>query len=56
MGAGGGTGSLSSAVLIHLSPSSINITGMSSTMGYFRPQSWQINQESLCSFSRPSLS
>src|SRR5687768_15843467 len=46
---GGGTGSSPSATFVHLSPSSINITGMSSTMGYFRPQSLQINHASLCS-------
>src|SRR5512132_1797094 len=47
--AGGGTGNSLSATLVHLSPSSINITGISSTMGYLRPQSLQINHASLCS-------
>src|SRR3970040_563580 len=55
---GGGTGSSSSGTLIHLSPSSISITGMSSRMGYFRPQSgsWPTSQASLTSLSIPSLS
>jgi hypothetical protein len=41
---GGGIGKLATAVWIHLSPSSINITGISSLMGYFRPQSWHTSQ------------
>src|SRR5258706_5654063 len=53
--AGGGTGNLSSVVLTHLSPSSINITGISSTIGYLRPQSLQMNQASLYSFSAPPV-
>ncbi len=40
---GGGTGNLSSAVFTHLSPSSISMTGISSTIGYLRPQSWHIS-------------
>ena len=42
-------------VLIHLSPSSISMTGMSSTMGYLRPQSWQISQASLVQFQQAVL-
>src|SRR5687768_18564289 len=52
---GGGTGNSPSATLTHLSPSSINMTGMSSTMGYLRAQSWQMNQASLCSLSSPPV-
>jgi hypothetical protein len=54
--AGGGMGNASWAVLIHLSPSSINITGMSSTIGYFRSQSLQTSHASLCNISNPSFS
>jgi hypothetical protein len=53
--AGGGTGKLSSATPIHLSPSSINMTGISSTIGYLRPQSLQINQAPLYSLSSPPV-
>jgi len=53
--AGGGTGNSPSATFVHLSPSSINITGISSTIGYLRPQSWQINHASLCNFSSPPV-
>src|SRR5512139_1989796 len=53
--AGGGTGRSFSAVLTHLSPSSINMTGMSSTTGYLRPQSLQTNQASLRYVSSPPV-
>ena len=33
---GGGTGSASTGVVVHLSPSSISMTGISSTIGYLR--------------------
>jgi len=55
-GLGGGMGRSESWVAAHLSPSSISMTGISSTIGYFRLQSWQINQLSLYSFSIPSFS
>ena len=53
---GGGTGKSFSATFTHFSPSSISMTGISSTIGYLRPQSWQINQLSWYSFNRPSVS
>src|SRR5437867_1882675 len=53
--AGGGTGNSPSATFAHLSPSSINITGISSTMGYLRPQSLQMNHASLCNLSSPPV-
>jgi len=49
-------GKASSFVFCHLSPSGINITGMSSLIGYFRPQSVQINHDSLYNFKLPSFS
>lgn len=53
---GGGTGSWSTAVFTHLSPSSISMTGISSTIGYLRPQSLQMSHDSLCRSSSPSFS
>jgi hypothetical protein len=52
---GGGTGRSSTAVLTHLSPVSINITGMSSMIGYLRsqPGSWHTSQASFTSSRRP---
>lgn len=55
-GLGGGIGRSFSFVFCHLSPSEISITGISSTMGYLRPQSSHTNQESLTIFRRPSFS
>lgn len=55
-GSGGGTGKSASAVETHLSPSSINMTGISSMMGYFRSQSWQRSQLSFSNLSSPSFS
>src|ERR687891_646254 len=52
---GGGTGNSPSATFTHLSPSSINMTGISSTIGYLRPQSLQMNHASLCNLSSPPV-
>lgn len=52
---GGGIGKALSAVPTHLSPSSINMIGISSTMGYLRPQSLQINHASLRKLSSPPV-
>lgn len=55
-GRGGGTGRLTDLYSFHLSPSEINITGMSSTMGYFLPHSSQMSQQSPLLVNKPSFS
>ncbi len=49
-------GNASTSVSTHFSPWSISMTGISSIMGYFRPQSLQISHDSLYNVSKPSLS